>query len=74
MALMFVLLVAGVKAIAEDVKRHREDRKTNEAKVQILKGDGEIPKWIPLPAFSFLFSCFLSLYQVIPLKVTSDGV
>jgi len=40
MALMFVLVVAGVKAIAEDMKRHREDKLTNNTKASIMKPDG----------------------------------
>lgn len=39
-ALVFVLGVSGVKAIAEDVKRHSEDRKINTAVTHVLNPDG----------------------------------
>lgn len=42
MALVFVLGVSGVKAIAEDVKRHSEDRKINTSITHVLNPDGEV--------------------------------
>eukprot|EP00191_Tetraselmis_sp_GSL018_P012504 CAMPEP_0177598192 /NCGR_PEP_ID=MMETSP0419_2-20121207/12185_1 /TAXON_ID=582737 /ORGANISM="Tetraselmis sp., Strain GSL018" /LENGTH=1412 /DNA_ID=CAMNT_0019090555 /DNA_START=264 /DNA_END=4502 /DNA_ORIENTATION=- len=44
MALLFVLLVAGVKAVAEDVKRHREDKITNNTSVHVMRPDGSCVK------------------------------
>jgi len=41
-ALVFVLGVSGVKAIAEDVKRHSEDRKINTAVTHVLNPDGNL--------------------------------
>mmetsp|Transcript_8499 Transcript_8499/g.24371 ORF Transcript_8499/g.24371 Transcript_8499/m.24371 type:complete len:1512 (+) Transcript_8499:120-4655(+) len=40
MALVFVLGVSGVKAVAEDRKRHKEDRKTNTSTTRVLKQNG----------------------------------
>ena len=42
MALVFVLLVAGVKAIWEDVKRHREDEILNKSITHRLLPDGSV--------------------------------
>lgn len=42
MALVFVLLVAGVKAVWEDVKRHREDELLNKSITHRLLSDGQI--------------------------------
>lgn len=42
-ALVFVLLVAGVKAVYEDVKRHHEDNETNKSTAHVLQGDGAAP-------------------------------
>ena len=42
-ALVFVLLVAGVKAVWEDVKRHQEDRETNKSTTHVMQPDGEAP-------------------------------
>lgn len=42
MALIFVLLVAGVKAVWEDVKRHREDELLNRSITHRLLQDGKI--------------------------------
>jgi hypothetical protein len=50
MALVFVLGVSGVKAIAEDVKRHSEDRKINTSITHVLNPDGEPP--FPLVSFN----------------------
>ena len=40
LALVFVLLVAGIKAVWEDVKRHNEDRETNNSVARVLQPDG----------------------------------
>lgn len=42
-ALVFVLLVAGVKAVWEDVKRHQEDRETNKSITEVMQPDGGTP-------------------------------
>lgn len=42
MALVFVLLVAGVKAVWEDVKRHREDEILNKSITHRLLPDGSV--------------------------------
>lgn len=42
MALVFVLLVAGVKAVWEDVKRHREDELLNKSITRRVLPDGSI--------------------------------
>jgi len=39
-ALVFVLLVAAVKAAAEDRKRHAEDRRTNNSTAHVVQADG----------------------------------
>ena len=39
-ALAFVLLVSAVKAIVGDVKRHAEDRRTNNSKATVMVSDG----------------------------------
>ena len=39
-ALIFVLLVSGIKAVFEDVKRHREDTETNKSDAHVLQPDG----------------------------------
>jgi hypothetical protein len=41
-ALVFVLAVAGIKAIWEDVKRHHEDKRMNTSATQRLNPDGEL--------------------------------
>jgi hypothetical protein len=46
-----VLLVAAVKAIIEDKKRHREDRLTNNSIAHLVNPDGDgtsIPTYIPI--------------------------
>ena len=48
MALVFVLGVSGIKAVAEDKKRHTEDRKTNVSLTHIL-ADGGKPSPLALP-------------------------
>lgn len=40
-ALLFVLLVAAVKAIIEDKKRHKEDRLTNNSVAHLVNPDGD---------------------------------
>lgn len=40
-AICFVLLVAAVKAIVEDKKRHDEDNKTNNSQAHVVQDDGE---------------------------------
>lgn len=40
MALLFVLLVSGVKAVAEDLKRHNQDDITNNSPTTIIEPDG----------------------------------
>ncbi len=42
-ALLFVLLVAAVKAAIEDKKRHREDRITNNSIAHVVNPDGIPP-------------------------------
>ncbi len=42
-ALVFVLLVAALKAIIEDKKRHQEDRITNNSTAHVVQPDGEAP-------------------------------
>ncbi|BDA48078.1 probable phospholipid-transporting ATPase 7 [Coccomyxa sp. Obi] len=46
-ALLFVLLVAAVKAAIEDKKRHREDRITNNSIAHVVNPDGSVKdiKW-----------------------------
>lgn len=39
-ALVFVLLVAAIKAIIEDKKRHQEDRITNNSIAHVVQPDG----------------------------------
>ena len=41
-ALVFVLLVAAIKAIIEDKKRHQEDRITNNSIAHVVQEGGEI--------------------------------
>lgn len=55
---MFVLLVAGVKAVYEDFKRHAEDKETNNSVTHVMQPDGErfgtcfvYPLMVPLPVF-----------------------
>lgn len=40
-ALAFVLIVAAVKAIFEDKKRHQEDHRTNKSTAHVVHADGE---------------------------------
>lgn len=40
-ALVFVLLVAGIKAVYEDFKRHAEDNETNKTVTHVMQADGE---------------------------------
>lgn len=42
-ALLFVLGVSGIKAVAEDRKRHQEDRRTNVAVAHVMSPDGTRP-------------------------------
>ncbi len=42
-ALVFVLLVAAIKAAAEDRKRHAEDRRTNNSIAHVVQADGAHP-------------------------------
>ena len=42
-ALLFVLLVAAVKAAIEDKKRHKEDRITNNSIAHVVNPDGTPP-------------------------------
>ena len=39
-ALVFVLLVAGIKAVYEDFKRHNEDKETNNSVTHVMQPDG----------------------------------
>ena len=39
-AIVFVLLVAAVKALWEDSKRHTEDRKTNASVAHVVEASG----------------------------------
>ena len=41
-ALVFVLLVAAIKAIIEDKKRHQEDRITNNSTAHVVQPDGGV--------------------------------
>lgn len=41
LALLFVMVVAGIKAIWEDLKRHQEDRSTNASVAHSVMPDGE---------------------------------
>ena len=49
-ALVFVLLVAALKAIIEDKKRHQEDRITNNSIAHVVQQDGETPPILALKA------------------------
>ena len=40
-ALAFVLIVAAIKALLEDAKRHQEDRRTNKSVAHVMLPDGE---------------------------------
>ncbi len=42
LALLFVLVVAGIKALWEDRKRHQEDRETNNSITHVMQPDGEL--------------------------------
>ncbi|KAK9806980.1 hypothetical protein WJX72_009386 [[Myrmecia] bisecta] len=46
-ALLFVLLVAAIKALVEDHKRHVEDRRTNNSVAHVVHSDGSVHdiKW-----------------------------
>ena len=46
LALLFVLVVAAVKAIFEDIKRHQEDRSTNASTAHVVEADGTCPCFI----------------------------
>ena len=37
-SLAFLIFITGVKEVAEDIKRHREDRRVNNALVEVLRG------------------------------------
>ena len=52
MALLFVLLVSGVKAIAEDLKRHNQDGVTNNSLTRVVQPDGKLSIQHPLSANS----------------------
>ena len=41
-ALAFVLIVAAIKAIFEDKKRHQEDHRTNKSIAHIVQADGTL--------------------------------
>lgn len=48
LALLFVLFVSGVKAIAEDIKRHNQDNITNNSEAEVIDphtGEGKTVKW-----------------------------
>ena len=59
-ALAFVLIVAAIKALLEDAKRHQEDRRTNKSVAHVMLPDGEpqqVPsrqqaawQWLPVPS------------------------
>lgn len=40
-ALAFVLIVAAIKAVFEDKKRHQEDHRTNNSIAHVVQADGE---------------------------------
>ena len=40
LALLFVLIVAAIKAMFEDIKRHQEDRSTNGSTAHVVNADG----------------------------------
>lgn len=40
LALLFVLIVAAIKAAFEDIKRHQEDRSTNGSTAHVVNADG----------------------------------
>lgn len=44
-ALAFVLIVAAVKAIFEDKKRHQEDHRTNKSTAHVVHADGQNPTY-----------------------------
>ncbi len=50
LALGFVLLVAAIKAIAEDAKRHQEDGRTNSSVAHRYMPDGETLPDCPCPS------------------------
>ena len=53
MALLFVLLVSGVKAIAEDLKRHNQDGVTNNSLTRIVNPEnGKLTLQQPLSQFT----------------------
>ncbi len=43
LAPLFVLVLAAVKAIFEDIKRHQEDRSTNAWIAHVVEADGARP-------------------------------
>ena len=49
LALLFVLVVAGIKALWEDRKRHQEDRETNNSVTHVMQPDGEPEIHRPTP-------------------------
>lgn len=48
-ALLFVLVVAGVKAVWEDTKRHQEDKRMNTSITHRVNEDGELHSFLPRP-------------------------
>ena len=60
LALLFVLIVAAIKAMFEDVKRHQEDRSTNASTAHVVNADGvrpHVPAWRLRLLAGLLLSC-----------------
>ena len=76
-ALAFVLIVAAVKAIFEDKKRHQEDHRTNKSTAHVVHGDGEhmgvaspvVPD--PVTVLIALASCHPDQEPLLPLLYSS---
>lgn len=49
-ALAFVLIVAAVKAIFEDKKRHQEDHRTNKSTAHVVMANGTASQYLQLCA------------------------
>ena len=64
-ALVFVLLVAGVKAVYEDFKRHNEDKETNNSVTHVMQPDGGLSRISWLHGALILWFSFMPAFDVL---------
>lgn len=62
LAILFVLIVAAIKALLEDLKRHQEDRSTNASTAHRVNADGVVSLPASLAPQRHVLACYSTVH------------